>query len=189
MVTLTTMGWVSLMAASEAHGAAEGGGAKLPQLAVETFPGQLFWLALTFLTLLVLSSYVILPRIGRVLSERAGRISGDIAAAALAKGEADHALQAYETALGEARARGRATADETRNAVRAEIEKRRAEAEASLKDQTAAAESRIATIKSEAMANVRNVAAESAAAIVERLSGDAVSTGEAAAAVDAAMAR
>jgi len=188
MVTLTTMGWVSLMAAAEAHGA-EGGGAKLPQLAIETFAGQLFWLALTFGLLLVMSAYVILPRIGRVLAERAGRISGDIAAAALAKGEADHALQAYEAALGEARARGRATADETRNAVRAEIEKRRSEAEASLKDQTTTAEARIATIKSEAMANVRNVAAESAAAIVERLSGETVSGAEAASAVDTALSR
>jgi F-type H+-transporting ATPase subunit b len=189
MVTLTTMGWISLLAAAEAHGAEHAGGAKLPQLAVETFPGQLFWLAVTFGLLLVLSSYVILPRIGRVLAERAGRISGDIAAAALAKGEADQALQAYETALGEARARGRATADQTRDAVRTEIEKRRTEAEASLKAEQTAAEARIASIKSEALSNVRNVAAESAAAIVERLSGDSVTGSDAAAAVDAAMAR
>lgn len=162
---------------------------KLPQLDVQTFPGQLFWLAVTFGLLFLLLTYVVIPRIGGVLAARQGKIGGDLAAATDARSKADDALKAYDAALAEARNRSRAMADETRNAMRAGNDKRRAEAEAKLGVELAAAEARIAGTKSAALANIRGVAAETAAAIVERLSGEPVTASDAASAVDSALGR
>lgn len=161
----------------------------LPQLATETFAGQLFWLALTFIALFLLLTYVVIPRIRGVLEARQSKVAGDLAAAAMAKAEADAALKAYEKAVADARAHGRTLADETRNKVKAETEARRAEAETKLNADIASAEATIAATKADALSNVRTVAAETAADIVTRLSGEAVAPGEAASAVDAALAR
>ena len=48
-------------AEAAAHGAEPKAG--LPQLAVETFAGQLFWLAIAFVLLYVLLAFVVIPRI------------------------------------------------------------------------------------------------------------------------------
>jgi len=179
--------------AAAAESAAAHGGAEhkvgLPQLATGTFAGQLFWLAITFAVLFLVLSYVVIPRIQGVLAARQGRIKGDIDAAAMAKGRADAALKAYEAAVDDARARGRKLADETRAAVKAETDAKRGEAEARLANDIAAAEGRIAQLKATALANVKSIAADTAAEIVTRLSGDTITSAEAAPAVDAALAR
>lgn len=194
MALLTLSGLVSgvFMAAEGAGHAAPAGAehkAGLPQLAVETFGGQLFWLAVTFIALFVILSFFVLPRIRGVLERRQAAIGGDLAAAAAAKGKADDALKAYETALADARNRARTMADETRNAMRAESDQRRAAAEAKLNADLDQATAQIASTKSAALANVRGVASDTAAAIVERLTGETVSASEAQGAVDAALAR
>lgn len=179
---------LAVAAPSAAHGdAAQQQG--LPQLATETFAGQLFWLAVTFVLLYVLLAFVVIPRIQRVLETRRAQISGDLAAAVLAREAADKALTAYEAAVADARTRGRTLADEARAKVKAESEAARHAADDKLNADLAAADQRIAATKTEALSHVRAVAAETAAEIVQRLTGDAVSAADAGAAVDAALAR
>jgi F-type H+-transporting ATPase subunit b len=177
--------------ATEAAHAAEGAEHKtgLPQLAVETFVGQLFWLAISFALLFALLTFFIIPRIRGVLETRRARIQGDLAAAATAKGAADAALKAYEKAVADARARGRALAEDTRKATKADTDAKRADAEAGLAAKIAGAEAQVAATKSEALANIRAVAADTAAEIYARLTGESVTAAEAAGAVDAALAR
>ena len=62
-------------AEAAAHGAEPKAG--LPQLAVETFAGQLFWLAIAFVLLYVLLAFVVIPRIRNVLETRRSRIAGE----------------------------------------------------------------------------------------------------------------
>lgn len=195
MAILTALASAVLATAAEsaphaeaaAHGAEHKQG--LPQLAVETFAGQLFWLAISFVLLYVLLSVVVIPRIRRVLETRRTRIAGDLAAANSAKEAADAALKAYETALADARARGRTLADEARAKVKAETEAARHAADEKLNADLAAADARINATKTEALSHVRSVAAETAAEIVARLTGESVGAPEAGAAVDAALAR
>lgn len=191
MAILTAFASAALAAAAESASHAEGAAPKtgLPQLAVETFAGQLFWLAVCFVLLYGLLAFVAIPRIQRVLETRRSRIAGDLAAAASAKEAADAALKAYDTALNDARTRGRKLADETRATVKGETEAARHAAEEKLSADLAAADARIATMKTSAMSNVRAVAAETAADIVARLTGENVSASDAGAAVDAALAR
>ena len=177
--------------ATEAAHAAEGAEHKtgLPQLAIETFVGQLFWLAISFVFLFLVLTFVVIPRIRGVLETRRARVSGDLAAAATAKGEADAALKAYEKAVEDARARGRALADETRKATKADSDAKRAEAEAALAVKIADAEAQVAATKTEALTHIRAVASDTAAEIYARLTGEIVTAADAASAVDAAMAR
>lgn len=161
----------------------------LPQLAVETFAGQLFWLAISFALLFALLTFFIIPRIRGVLETRRARIQGDLAAAATAKGAADAALKAYEKAVADARARGRALADDTRKATKTDTDAKRAAAEAGLTAKIAEAEAQVAATKTEALANIRSVAADTAAEIYARLTGESVTAADAAGAVDAALAR
>jgi F-type H+-transporting ATPase subunit b len=142
-----------------------------PPFDKQTFPSQLLWLTLTFVTLYLTMSKIALPRIGSILEQRRARISSDIAEAQRLKGESDAAIAAYEKSLAEARARAQALLNDSRQQQAAEAEAARKALDATLNARIAEAESRIAETKSAAMANVRGIATEAAAAIVERLIG------------------
>src|SRR5205823_5265276 len=110
------------------------GGAKeiFPPFQKETFPSQLFWLALTFIALYLVMSRVALPQIGGIFQARRERIGGDLAEAQRLKEESDSALAAYEKALAEARGRAQKIAEETSRRLNAEAEERRKALESEL---------------------------------------------------------
>jgi F-type H+-transporting ATPase subunit b len=87
--------------------------------------------------------------------------------------------------LAQARARAQKTAADAKAAAKAEADTRNAAEEAKLHERLAAAEAGIQAGREKAMSNVRNLAAETAEAIVEKLSGQAPTRAE----VDAAIAR
>jgi F-type H+-transporting ATPase subunit b len=160
---------------------AQAGG--FPPFKTETYPSQIFWLAITFAFLFVVLWRIAGPRINGVIAGRRGAINADIAAADKARGEAQSASAAYQTALAGARARAQAMADENRQALNAEIAKAKAEAEAEAGRAMAAADARIAATRIEAKTHMVRAAEEAAIAIVRRLTGDSVSPADAAQAV------
>lgn len=175
-----------MTAAPATHTATEAQhGAGFPPFKTETFPSQLFWLAITFIVLLVVMWRIVGPRIGTVIGERKGRIDGDLATADKHRRDAEAALAFYQSALAEARARGQKVAEELRKFVTDEIEKAKAAAEAEAKEAAAKAEAGIAAMRQEAARHVTIAAQDAAAAIVARLIGDKVSPQEAEAAVRA----
>jgi F-type H+-transporting ATPase subunit b len=151
-----------------------------------TFASQLLWLALTFGFLYVLLSRVAIPRIGGILESRRTRIEGDLREAERLRLETDRALASYEEALAQARSNAHAIAEETRQGIRADLEGKRAKVEADLAQKMSEAEARIQTTKAAALANVGDIAADTAAAVVGRLSGT-VSEADARAAVAAVV--
>ena len=54
----------------------------MPQLDIETFPSQLFWLAVTFIVLYFLMSWIGLPRVTAAIDARRQRREDDLARAA-----------------------------------------------------------------------------------------------------------
>ena len=83
-------------AAPQATGAsteAQGSGG-LPQFDRTWWGGQIVWLALIFLVLYLVLSKVLLPKVGRAIDEREGKIAGDIADARRLKQEAEAQAQA-----------------------------------------------------------------------------------------------
>jgi F-type H+-transporting ATPase subunit b len=98
-------------------------------------------------------------------------VSGDLAEAERLKGQSDAALQAYEKALADARARAQAIANETRDKQAKQAEAARKALEDQLNAKLADADKSIAATKTAAMANIRTIAADTAKTIVERLIG------------------
>ena len=160
-----------------------------PPFDKETFPSQLFWLAICFVLLYLITARLVQPRVSGIIDGRKNRISGDLAEAARFKSESEQAMAAYEKALADARARAQAIATETRDRLQAEAERNRKSLEEQLNARLAEAEKQIAATKTAAMANVRGIATEAAAAIVTRLSGVAAPEPAVAAAVDAVLKR
>jgi len=158
----------------------EGG---FPPFDTTTFPSQLFWLAITFAFLFTVVWRVAGPRINGAITNRRGAINGAIAEAGKARDQAEAAQAGYEAALGSARSRANALAEETRQTLNAEIAKAKAEADATAAKAMHEADSRIAATRETAKAHVATSARDAAIAIVERLTGDKVSADEAAKAV------
>jgi F-type H+-transporting ATPase subunit b len=154
--------------------------AGFPPFKTETFPSQLFWLAICFCFLFVVLWRVAGPRINSAITGRRNTINSAINDAATARTDAEAAQGAYEDALAKARARANALAEETRSKLNAEIAHAKAEADASAHEAMSAADARIAATRESAKSAVQAAARDAAIAIVERLTGDKVSADEAA---------
>ena len=152
--------------------AAEHGGG-FPPFRTDTFASQLLWLAITFGLLYYLMSKIALPKVAGVLHDRAERIGRDLAEAQALRTQSEQAGAAYEASLAEARAKAKGIAQTTRDTLAAESEARRKTLEAELSEKLAASDATIRSRTEEAMLSVRGIAAEAAAAIVERLTGQA----------------
>ena len=157
--------------------------AGLPQMDTTTFPSQVFWLAVTFGLLFVVLSRMTLPMIAGSIGARRNRIEGDLGAAEQLRSDASAALAAYEAALGAARGRALALAEENRKRITGEVDALKNTAEAQSQTTIAAAEKSIATSRQAALAHVRTAAGEAAADIVERLIGERITPADAAKAV------
>jgi len=155
----------------------------LPQIKPETFPSQVFWLAITFGLLFLVLSRTTLPMIAGVIGARRNRIEGDLGTAESLRKDAANALAGYESALASARSRAIQLANENRNRVVAEVDQIKAQADATAQAGMADAERRIAAERAKAISGVKAAAADAAADIVQRLLGTPVSPEEAASAV------
>ena len=155
----------------------------MPQLDVNAWPPQLFWLAVTFLVLYFIISKIVIPRTGGVIEGRKNQIESDLASAQRFKADTDKAVAEYEKALAEARGKAHGIAQETRNALSAEVDKERGKLDGALAQKIAEAEKAIQATRSKAMASVADLATEIAADIVSRLTGTSVTKADAAKAV------
>ena len=145
--------------------------AGLPQLNLSDFAPQLIWLGLSFGLLYVLLKTVALPRVGEVIQGRRDRIQGDLDEASRLKGETDKALVAYEQALAQARGNAGAIAKQNRDRLAGEVDVERSRIEQQVAARLVDAERRIAGMKAKALAQVGQIAAETAGAVVTRLTG------------------
>ena len=157
-------------AAGEAGEQAKGG---LPQLNIETFPSQIFWLLVTLVCLFLLLSKIALPRIAAVLEERADAIANDLDQAEEFKRKAEEAEAAYEKALADARSRAQEIAAAKRAEIQEEVDAAMAKADAEIAARAAEGEKRIAEIQANAAESVESVAQETAQAVVEAILPDA----------------
>jgi F-type H+-transporting ATPase subunit b len=155
----------------------------MPQLDVNAWPPQLFWLAVTFLVLYFIISKIVIPRTGGVIAGRQNQIDSDLASAQRSKADTDRAVAEYEKALAEARSKAHAIAQETRDRLSGEVDKERGKLDDELAKKIAAAEKSIQETRGRALASVSELATDIAADIVSRLTGTSVTKADAAKAV------
>lgn len=167
--------------AAGAHEGAEAGGHSsggLPQFDVTWWPGQILWFLIIFFGLMIFMRVFAVPRLAGTIEAREGTISGDIAEARRMKDEADAAAQAAAAEMAQARAAAQKVAGEARAKAQADIAARLGEEEAKLAEKGAEAEARIAAARDAAMTHVQTIAAETAGAIVQKLTGKAPTAAE-----------
>ncbi|MGE3875567.1 MAG: F0F1 ATP synthase subunit B' [Parvibaculaceae bacterium] len=155
----------------------------MPQLDVNAWPPQLFWLAVTFLVLYFIISKIVIPRTGGVIEGRKNQIDSDLASAQRFKSDTDKAVAEYEKALAAARDKAHGIAQEVRNALTAEVDKERGKLDGELAGKIAQAEKSIQATRAKALASVSELATDIAADIVSQLTGTSVTKADAAKAV------
>ncbi len=141
----------------------------LPQQDLSTFPGQIFWLLVTFGIMYLIMSRVFLPKLSGMIEERRDRIADDYDQAAELKRQAEEAEVAYNQSLADAKAKASSIAAETRADLDKEIATMSAKNDEQLASQVASAETRINDMKNAAAAKVQEAAVDTTRALVEAL--------------------
>ena len=135
------------------------------------FTPLLIWLTLSFGLLYLLMSKIAVPRVENILQTRAHNITKDISAANALRAQAEAAAAAHEKTIADAKAKALALAQETHAKLNAETEAKRIALEAELNAKLAASEEQVLAMKAKAMGHVEAIAGETAAAIVQHITG------------------
>lgn len=146
--------------------AAEGG---IPQLDQASYPGQLVWLAISFVLLYLIVSTFIAPRVGGVLADRERAISDAIAKAEELKAKAGNTKGDFEATGAEARAKAADTIAKAVAAAAKESTDAQAKLAAELDAKTQASRESIAKAVAKANRDVDDAAQNLAEAMVEKL--------------------
>jgi F-type H+-transporting ATPase subunit b len=154
-----------------------------PPFKTESYPSQVFWLVITFGFLFMVLWRIAGPRIQGVLAERRGKINDDLKTAEQHRKNAETASAAYQAPLVEARAKARTLAEEIRTQLNREADRAKSEANTVAAADTSKAQARIAEHQAQARRNIAAIAQGAVIDIVERLTGEKVSTDEASAAI------
>lgn len=160
-----------------AHAVAAGGheaaaSAGMPQLDFSSFGNQIFWLLITLAVIYLILSRVALPRIGRILADRQGLMTSDLATAEDFKRKARDAEAAYDKALANARVEAGKIVAANKAEIDAELKAAIARADAEISARAVESERRIGEIRASAAQDVRTVARDVAAELVRAFGGN-----------------
>ncbi|HEY0207223.1 MAG TPA: F0F1 ATP synthase subunit B' [Acetobacteraceae bacterium] len=144
---------------------------------------QVVWMAIIFGVLYYVLARYALPQVSGVLENRAERINGDLDSARAAKAQSDAAVAEITEAGRRAAAEAQAGISQAVAQAKAEAAEQSRVADERLNQQLAEAEGRIRAARTQAMGALRQVATETAAVVVNRLTGQTAD----AAALDAAI--
>jgi F-type H+-transporting ATPase subunit b len=156
-----------LWAAEEVNKAAEKAG--MPQLDMTYFPGQIFWLAVTFSILYILMKCFALPGVERTQQKRHAVIAAELAAANVANEAAKKAIAEIDKILVDAKTQAVVTEDVSHAAK--ESIARQAELQRELTQCVHQAEVKIGAARDAALEDVQTSASELANTIIEKMIG------------------
>ena len=150
----------------------------LPQFRFEYWGGQIIWLVVLFAILYALLAKIFVPRLRSIQDTRAQTIADAVEQARRVQAEADAQAKAAKAEIEEARAQARRVAADAKAKAQAEMAERQAAEDQRLQAELEKAEARIRATRDQAMANVGSIAADTAEAIVGKLTGSAPSRAE-----------
>lgn len=143
----------------------------MPQLDVSTFGNQIFWLLIALAVLYWALSKIALPRIGAVISDRQGAITGDLMQAEDYKKKARDAEAAYDRALAEARGEAGKIVASQKAEIQKDLDAAIMRADADIASRTAESEKRIGAIRASSAADTRSVARDVTAEVLRKFGG------------------
>ena len=145
----------------------------MPQFNLANFPSQIFWLVVSFAVLYFLVSTLVLPRIGKIVESREGKIQGDLDAAQKANDAARIAAAEQEKALSEARTQASGVVREATEKAAQHTTAKLHELGDKLAATISEAELRIAEQRTQAIAGLSGMSSEIASAVLSKLVGSA----------------
>jgi F-type H+-transporting ATPase subunit b len=153
----------------------------------EIFFSQLFWLVVVFGIIYFVIGRGMVPKIRGTVGAREGQIAADLERAQAAREQADRTEAEWRGRMDAARAQAARVAQEAKQASAFETERRVKAAADVINSRVEAAEVEIRNAVAAARAEIESVAAEATREMVQRLTGIAVDTHDAATAVKAEL--
>jgi F-type H+-transporting ATPase subunit b len=153
------------------QGVHEAGEAGLPQLAIDTYVSQIFWLIIAFAIMYAVFSKKILPNISEILERRRETIASDLETAESLREEAESVQAEYEEAISKAQSEGAALLQELNAKISAEMETEYNSFKESSQSEVDAAEAKAREASQAMMADLQNAIPELTATIVQKLTG------------------
>jgi len=162
--------------------AAESGG--MPQLNPEYWISQIFWLTLTFGTLYIILSKIILPKISENLELRKSQIQENIEAAEKQRESSEVKLKEYDEIISKSKLEAKNIFKDARNKVLKDIGSKRETLEKQIDEEIEKAEKEIEALKKSAPEKINKIAIETSSELVKKLIGAEVNNSSISAIVD-----
>ena len=156
----------------------------MPQLDFSVFPSQLFWLLISFFSMLFIMSRFIIPKTAEMINLRKEKIDGDLRKAAEIKQQVEKALEKYHAALKEATDKAQISLQKNRDELGEMINRKQEDLAAKLEAEISGGEKKIEQAKEKALQKVEASAAELAIDVLKNLGFGGVKAKDAAAAID-----
>ncbi len=162
--------------------AAESGG--MPQLNPEFWISQIFWLIITFGTLFIILTKVILPKISDNLETRKSQILENIETADKQKEESQKKIDEYEKIILDSKLKAKSYFNEAREKILDDINKKRTALEKDLDEEISEVEKELSDLKNKSGEKINKIAAETSAELIKELIGEEVNSSSIAAIVE-----
>ena len=162
--------------------AAESGG--MPQLNPEFWVSQIFWLILTFGTLLIVLSKLILPKISANLETRKSQILENIEAADKQRKDSELKIKEFEELISKSKIEAKNILAQAREKVQKDINLKRDALDKQLDEEIKKAEDEITALRKSAPEKINKIAIETSTELVKKLIGADVNASSISAIVD-----
>ena len=152
----------------------ESGG--MPQLNPEFWVSQIFWLILTFGTMFVVLSKLILPKISKNLETRKSQILENIETAEKQREESENKIKEYEKLIFESKIEAKNYFSEIRQKVLGDIAKKKQVLDNQIEKELKDVEKEINELKGKAPEKINKIAIETSADLIKHLIGTEVNS-------------
>jgi F-type H+-transporting ATPase subunit b len=162
--------------------AAESGG--MPQLNPEFWISQIFWLTLTFGTLYIVLSKLILPKISNNLESRKSQILENIEAAEKQREDSETKIKKYEEIITKSRIDAKTIFNQARAKALKDINAKREVLDKQIDEEINKAEIEIKSLREAAPEKISKIAIETSSELIQKLIGAEVNNSSISAIVD-----
>ena len=171
----------SFLFSLEAFAAEEGG---MPQLNPEFWISQIFWLTLTFGTLYIILSKLILPKISDNLESRKSQILENVEAADKQRQNSEEKLKEYEEIVLKSKMEAKSIFNQAREKALKDISAKKEVLDKQIDDEVDKAEQEIKVLQSGAAEKINKIAIETSSELIQKLIGAEMNNSSISAIVD-----
>ena len=147
--------------------ASESGG--MPQLNPEFWISQIFWLVLTFGTLYLVLSKLILPKISANLEKRKSQILENIEAAEKSREESEEKIKEYNKIVQDSKIEAKNYFNQTREKILKDINQKKENLDKEINEEIKKAEIEIEELKNKAPEKINKIAIEISTDVIRQL--------------------